>query len=140
MPLGCQRLLRDFDIATPPWSLRHRPPLRPGPGPVSRTGEPITAAQPDAAPVGAHSSALQTGALGYPSPSPTTIAQGVVHITHQPHSSLGAPICRSLMVEFTLTLFKPMGDPKPNGCERGCDFSPMGVAMGGFGRVLRVWP
>jgi hypothetical protein len=40
------------------------------------------------------------------------------------------------MIEFTSTLLKPAGDPKPGG--HGCDFSPAGVAMGGFGRVPRV--
>jgi hypothetical protein len=33
-----------------------------------------------------------------------------------------------------------MRDPKPSGCGHGCDFSPMGVAAGGSGRVPRLWP
>jgi hypothetical protein len=42
------------------------------------------------------------------------------------------------MIEFTSTLLKPAGVLKPGG--RGCDISPTGIAVGGFGRVPRVWP
>jgi hypothetical protein len=43
------------------------------------------------------------------------------------------------MIKFTSTLLKPAGDPKPDGCGHGCDFSPAGVGAGGFGWVPRVW-
>jgi hypothetical protein len=62
-----------------------------------------------------------------------------VHLTHQPRSSLGSPIHRGLMIEFTPTLLKPAGDPKPNRCGRRCDFSPIGVVVDEFGWVPRVW-
>jgi hypothetical protein len=69
-----------------------------------------------------------------------TVTLDVIHLTHQPRSSLGALIRRGLVIEFTSTLLKPTGDPKPDECGRGCDFSPSGVIAGGFGWVPRVWP
>jgi hypothetical protein len=66
--------------------------------------------------------------------------QGGIHLTRQPRSSFGAPIRHDLVIKFIFTLLKPKGDPKPGGCKRGCDFSPVGVAAGGFGRMPRVWP
>jgi hypothetical protein len=71
---------------------------------------------------------------------PRTITLGAVHLTHQPRPFLGALIRRGLVIEFTSTLLKPAGDPKPDGCRRGCDFSPAGVATDGFGWVPQVWP
>jgi hypothetical protein len=62
--------------------------------------------------VGARSSTSRTGAPEYLSSSPTVVAQGDIHLTHQPRSSLGAPIRRGLMIEFTSTLFNPTGDQK----------------------------
>jgi hypothetical protein len=121
MPPGCQRLLRDFDIVALP-------------GPCTAThcyilvldqsrrlgiGEPVAAAQPNAsscrtcAPVGACSFALRTRAPGYPSPPSTAATQGGVHLTHQPCSSLGAPIRLDLMIEFISIVLKPTGDLKP---------------------------
>jgi hypothetical protein len=80
------------------------------------------------------------GLVQYYSPLKSrTITLGDVHLTHQLHSSLGSSIHRALVIKFTSTLLKPAGDPKPDGCGRGCDFSPADVAAGGFGRVPRVW-
>jgi hypothetical protein len=76
----------------------------------------------------------------YPLLKSRTVTLGGVHLTHQSYSSLGSPICRGLVIEFTSTLLKPAGDPKHGGCGRGCDFSTAGVAVGGFGWVPRVWP
>jgi hypothetical protein len=42
-----------------------------------------------------------------------TVTLGVVHLTHQPRSSLGALIHHGLVIEFTSTLLKPVGDSKP---------------------------
>jgi hypothetical protein len=57
---------------------------------------------------------------------------GGIHLTHQPSSFLGAPIRHSLVIEFTSTLLKLAGDPKP-------DRNPTG---GGVGATfhLQVWP
>jgi hypothetical protein len=63
-----------------------------------------------------------------------TVTLGGVHLTHQPYFSLGAPICRGLVIEFTSTLLKAAGDPKSVGCEYGCDFSPACVIASGFGQ------
>jgi hypothetical protein len=71
----------------------------------------------------------------YPPLKSHTVTQGGVHLTHQLRSSLGSSIHRALVIEFTSTLLKPVGDPKPSGCERWCDFSPVGVTAGGFGWV-----
>jgi hypothetical protein len=76
----------------------------------------------------------------YPILMSGTVTLDVIHLTHQPCSSLGALIRRGLVIEFTSTLLKPAGDPKPDECGRGCDFSPSGVIAGGFGWVPRVWP
>jgi hypothetical protein len=76
----------------------------------------------------------------YPLLMSRTVTLGDIHLTHQSRSSLGAPIRHDLVIEFTSTLLKPVGDPKPDRCEHGCDFSPAGVAMGGFGWVSQVWP
>jgi hypothetical protein len=59
-----------------------------------------------------------------------------VHLTHQLHSSLGSSIHRDLVIEFTSTLLKPVGDSKMDGCGRGCDFSPTGVAADGCRQVF----
>jgi hypothetical protein len=67
----------------------------------------------------------------YPPLKSRTVTLGGVHLTHQLRSSLGSSIHRAFVIEFTPTLLKPTGDPKPG----GCDFSP----AGGFGRVPRVW-
>jgi hypothetical protein len=74
----------------------------------------------------------------YPPLISPTITLGGIHLTHQPHSSLGALIRRGLVIEFTSTFLKHVGDPKLDGCGCGCDFSPAGVATGGFGWVLLV--
>jgi hypothetical protein len=55
-----------------------------------------------------------------------------VHLTHQLRSSLDSSIHRALVIEFTSTLLKPAGDPKPTrnlaGAGAGVTFHP------------RVWP
>jgi hypothetical protein len=86
------------------------------------------------------SSTSHTGAPGYPSPSPTATTQGSTHLTHQPRAPLGAPIHRSLVIEFTTIFLKSAGDMKPGEWGHRCDFSLTGVATSGFGRVPRVWP
>jgi hypothetical protein len=91
-----------------------------------------------------HLNSLQPQSFGltqqYPPLKSRTITLGGIHLTHQPHSSLGALIRCGLVIEFTSTLLKLAGDPKPDECGHGRNFSPTGVAVGGFGRVLRVWP
>jgi hypothetical protein len=42
-----------------------------------------------------------------------TITLDVIHLTHQPRSSLGALIRRGLIIKFTSTLLKLTGDVKP---------------------------
>jgi hypothetical protein len=49
----------------------------------------------------------------YPPLKSHTVTQGGVHLTHQLRSSLGSSIHRALVIEFTSTLLKPVGDPKP---------------------------
>jgi hypothetical protein len=78
-------------------------------------------------------------------PSPTISATHVPYRNPRcrlsylpPRSSLGALIHRGLVIKFTSTLLKPVGDLKPDGCDCGCDFSPVGVAAGGYGCVPRV--
>jgi hypothetical protein len=75
----------------------------------------------------------------YPPLKSRTITLGGVHLTHQLRSSLDFSIHRVIVIEFISTLLKPTGDPKPDGCERRCDFSPAGVATCRFGRVPWVW-
>jgi hypothetical protein len=76
----------------------------------------------------------------YPPLKSRTVTLRGVYLTHQLRSSLSSSIHRALVIKFTSTLLKPTGDSKPDGCERGCDFSPVGVATSGFVWVLRVWP
>jgi hypothetical protein len=90
----------------------------------------------------AHLNSRQPQSFGptqqYFPPKSRNVTFGGVHLTHQSRSSLSVPIHRGLVIEFTSTLLKPMGDPKPG----ECDFSPAGVAVGGFGwwpRVSWVW-
>jgi hypothetical protein len=49
----------------------------------------------------------------YPLLMSRTVTLGVIHLTHQPRSFLGAPIRRSFVIEFTSTLLKLVGDLKP---------------------------
>jgi hypothetical protein len=92
----------------------------------------------------AHLNSSQPQSFGlaqhYPSLKSRIVTLGDVYLTHQSHSSLGSSIRRALVIEFTSTLLKPAGDPKPGGCGhgRGCKFSPAGVAVGGFRQVPRV--
>jgi hypothetical protein len=74
----------------------------------------------------------------YPPLRSRIIILGSVHLTHQLRFSLVYSIHRALVIEFTFTLLKSAGDPKPNRCRCGCDFSPMDVAADGFRRVPRV--
>jgi hypothetical protein len=67
----------------------------------------------------------------YPPLKSYTITLGGVHLTHQLCSSLGALIRRDLVIELTSTLLKSTGDPKLDGCGRRCDFSSVGVTVGG---------
>jgi hypothetical protein len=57
-----------------------------------------------------------------------TVTLGVVHLTHQPHSSLSALIHRGFVIEFTSILLKPVGDLKPTrnlvGADVGATFHP----------------
>jgi hypothetical protein len=47
----------------------------------------------------------------YPLKSHAVTLRGV-HLTHQPHSSLGSSIRRGLVIKFTSTMLKPVSDPK----------------------------
>jgi hypothetical protein len=91
----------------------------------------------------AHLNSCQPRSFGlaqhYPPLKSCTVTLGGVHFTHQPHSSLGSSIRHALVIEFTSTLLKLAGGLKPGGCRRGCNFSSVGVATCGLGRVPRVW-
>jgi hypothetical protein len=91
----------------------------------------------------AHLNSHQARSFGlaqhYPPLKSRTVTLGGVHLSHQLLSSLGSSIHHALVIEFTSTLLKPAGNPKPSGCGRGCDFSPVGVATSGFGQVPWVW-
>jgi hypothetical protein len=93
----------------------------------------------------AHLNSHQAQSFGpakqYPALMSHTVTLGAIHLTHQHHSSLGAPIRHDLVIEFTSTSLKLVGDLKPGGCGcgRGCNFSPVGVAAGRFGWVLWVF-
>jgi hypothetical protein len=69
-----------------------------------------------------------------------SVTLGAIHPTHQIRSSLGVLIRRGLMIEFTSTLLKPAGDPKParnpTGAGVGATFHPRVDLDGchGFGR------
>jgi hypothetical protein len=75
----------------------------------------------------------------YPPLKSRTVTLGGVHFTHQPRSSIDSSIRHALVIEFTFTLLKPVGDPKPAGCGRRCNFSPVSVTADGFERMPRVW-
>jgi hypothetical protein len=49
----------------------------------------------------------------YPPLKSRTITLDGVYLTHQLRSSLGSSIHCALVIEFTSTLLKPAGDPKP---------------------------
>jgi hypothetical protein len=72
----------------------------------------------------------------YPPLKSHTITLGGVDLTHQLCSSLGSSIHRALVIEFTSTLLKPAGDPKPTRNPVGV---AAGVVAGAFRRVPRVW-
>jgi hypothetical protein len=74
----------------------------------------------------------------YPPLKSRTVIIGGVHLNHQLRSSLSFSIHRAIVIEFTSTLLKPTDDPKPNECRCRYDFSPVDVAVSGFGRVMRV--
>jgi hypothetical protein len=80
----------------------------------------------------AHLNSCQPRSFGptqqYLPPKSRNVTLGGVHLTHQPCCSLGVPIRRGLVIEFTSNLLKPMGDPKPARNPVGATFHP------------RVWP
>jgi hypothetical protein len=65
----------------------------------------------------AHLNSRQPRSFGlaqqYPPLKSRTVTLRGVHLTHQSRSSLGSPIRRGLVIEFTSTLLKPAGDLKP---------------------------
>jgi hypothetical protein len=92
----------------------------------------------------AHLNTCQSRSFGlaqqYPPLKSRTVTLGGIHLTHQPHSSLGSPIRCGLVIEFISTLLKPAGDPKPtqNPTGAGAIFHPR-VGLGGCHGCGRGW-
>jgi hypothetical protein len=93
----------------------------------------------------AHLNSHQARSFGpaqqYPLLMSYTITLGAVHLTHQLRSSLGALIRHGLVIEFTSTLLKSAGDPKPArnpmGADVGVTFHPQVKLPKGFGIMVR---